>query len=473
MKIALCSSEIFPFAKTGGLGDVCGSLPLALEREGMEVVLFMPGYRCIGQSGVTIEQLNGQVSRARIGSNIRVYFVDHDVYYDRAGLYGDQSGDYPDNLQRFSYFCRNALTIMQDIDFQPDIIHCHDWQTALIPVYLNQNFGAQSFFEKAKTILTIHNLAFQGLFPKGQFADLGLTESLWSEDGFEYYNQINLLKAGILFSDQVMTVSARYAKEIQTAEFGCGLENVLARHEKPLIGILNGLDTEIWNPMTDPNIAQTFDKKNIKQAKSSNKRQLQNELSLKVSDEKPLFGYVGRLSHQKGVEMLTSTLESMVKQECQCVILGVGDQHYEESFHRLADQYAESVAVCTQFNEPLGHRIYAGSDFFLMPSLFEPCGLSQMISLRYAALPIVFKTGGLVDTVKPCTVFHRNGNGFMFTHYTQEHFLKQIKLALHVFSQKNRLNQMRTAAYESDFSWEQSSKAYVDVYQRMFEEAEV
>jgi len=464
MKIAFCSSEVFPFAKTGGLGDVCGSLPLALEKSGMEISIVMPGYRCVGRSGHTIEQLNENVSRATIGLKISVYFVDHTSFFDRQGLYGDGTTDYPDNIERFSYFCDQALALLKQLDFQPDIVHCHDWQTALIPVFLKEKYSDDEFYTNTKTVLTIHNLAYQGVFPEGQYSKLGLDDRLFSPKGFESYGKVNFLKAGIIYSDSVTTVSPRYAKEIQTKEFGCGLEHIIRNRKERVTGILNGLDYSIWDPSTDEEIVAKYTTEGLTEAKLTNKTQLQKELGLKVSDEAPLFGFVGRLSHQKGIDLILDISKELIEMDIQLAFLGMGDRQYQGALNQLASQYSENISVCSDFNEPLGHRIYAGSDFFLMPSRYEPCGLSQLISVCYGTIPIVFQTGGLADTIKPFGLFAQDGNGLMFSKYKKTDLLNEIKKALRIFQQKDKFKKFRQNAIRCKYTWERSANHYQEIY---------
>ena len=463
MKVVFCSSEVFPFSKTGGLADVCGSLPIALERIGIEVAIVLPGYRSVGQAGYPMEQVTETVSRAKLGDNIRVYFIEHKKYFDREGLYGDTSGDYPDNIERFEFYCGGVLQLLKEIDFQPDIIHCHDWQTALIPVYIKEKYKEDAFYAQTKTLMTIHNLAFQGVFSKEQYPKLGL-ESSFAAQSFEFYDQVNLLKAGIIYSDKVTTVSPQYAKEIQTKQFGCGLEDVLGERYDGVIGILNGLDHDVWSPQTDNFIAAKYSENDFDDAKLTNKMQLQKELYLDVRDDVPLLGFVGRLSHQKGLDLIISTLEDLVKMDIQMVFLGLGDGQYHEKLKQAASLYSDNIAVCFDFNEPLGHQIYAGSDLFLMPSCFEPCGLSQMISLYYGTIPIVFKTGGLADTVKPFGPLSKDGNGFVFTDYSDSAFLKTIKRAIKVFGNEKEFHHLRSNAFHCDFSWEKSARIYQEIY---------
>ena len=463
MKVVFCSSEVVPFAKTGGLADVCGSLPLALEKIGIEVAIVMPGYSCVGKSGYSVEQVTENVSRAKIGNNIQVHFIEHEGYFGREGLYGDTSGDYPDNLDRFGLYCDQTLRLLKQVDFQPDIIHCHDWQSALIPVYIKEKYKDDAFYSKTKTIMTVHNLAFQGVFPKVQYPKLDV-EGAFVAQSFEFYNQLNLLKAGIVYSDKVTTVSPQYAKEIQTKQFGCGLEGVLGERYDEVTGILNGLDHDIWNPKTDGFIAEKYSAEDFGDAKLTNKMQLQKELYLDVRDDVPLLGFVGRLSHQKGLDLIIETLDDLVKMDIQMVFLGLGDEQYQKKLKEAAALYSDNIAVCLDFNEPLGHQIYAGSDLFLMPSQFEPCGLSQMISLYYGTIPVVYKTGGLADTVKSFGPMNKDGNGFVFTNYSSASFLKVIQKAIKVFRNEKEFDHLRKNAFRCDFSWEKSARIYQEIY---------
>ncbi|MBN1870311.1 MAG: glycogen synthase GlgA [Candidatus Omnitrophica bacterium] len=463
MNVVFCSSEVFPFAKTGGLGDVCGSLPVALEKIGIQVTIVMPGYGCVSQAGIPVKSVSEKVSRAQIGNNIQVYFIEHGPYFDRKGLYVDDKGDYPDNLERFSYYCQQVLPLLKTIDVRPDIIHCHDWQTALIPVYVKERYAQDPFYAQTKTIMTIHNIAFQGVFQKDQYPQLGL-ESPFAEQSLEFYDRMNLLKAGVIYGDRVTTVSPRYAKEIQTKPLGCGLDHVLNDRYDGVIGILNGLDHDIWNPRTDRFIAAQYSADDFIDAKLKNKSQLQKELHFDVREEVPLCGFVGRLSHQKGIDLIIDALEALVSMDVQIVFLGKGERHYQEKLEQAADLYPGRIAVCSDFNEPLGHQIYAGSDLFLMPSQFEPCGLSQMISLAYGTIPVVFKTGGLADTVKQFSSVRKEGNGFVFKDYSSASFLKAMKKAIKVFKNEKDLHNIRGNAFQCDFSWEKSARIYQEIY---------
>ena len=460
MKVIFCSSEVFPFAKTGGLADVCGALPLALSSLGVEVNIFLPRYRSISDEDFHIERVNDFVSQTKLGENIPVYLIENKEFFDREGLYGTSAGDYPDNLERFQYFCSHVLSFLKKSQLKTGLIHCHDWQTALIPVYLKEDPS----FKKIKSLLTIHNLAYQGIFPKKEFSKLKVKKDFLSSN-FEFYDQINMLKAGIIYSDRVTTVSPQYAKEIQTPEFGCGLEGVLRHRKDEVTGILNGIDTNVWDPATDKLIFRPYSSADYAEAKIENKKALQKKLGLSVESETPVFGFVGRLSHQKGVDLILESAKQLLELPVQFIIHGVGDEKYKFQLKTWAQKYPQKIAVCLEFNEQIAHQIYASSDFFLMPSIFEPCGLSQLISLRYGTIPVVFNVGGLVDTI--ISFDQDDGNGFVFTDYTKAGFISVIQDALEVFQNKAQHSRLIENAFKANFSWDQSAKEYIRVYEKL------
>lgn len=454
MKILQVASEVVPFAKTGGLADVAGALPLALEELGQEVIVALPGYKTI--QARKIQKFKEDISYTQIGKKIKVYFIENDKYFDRDGLYQDKSGDYKDNLERFAYFCKRVLGLLKEIDFAPEIIHLHDWQSALIPVYLKRSFSNNTFYKNIKTVLTIHNIGYQGLFPKEQFPKLGLDWTLFNPDGLEFYGQINILKGGMKFCDMINTVSPTYSQEIQTKEFGFGLEGVLKNRQNSVFGILNGLDYSIWNPQTDEFIAQNYSSKDLKE-KYKNKRDLQKLCELPLKNDIPLLGIVSRLAQQKGFDILAEAMEDICKMQLQLVILGTGDLKYHSLLNDMAKKYPQVLRVYLKFDDALAHKIYSGSDIFLMPSRYEPCGLGQMISLRYGTIPLVFKTGGLADTVTA-------DNGFVFEHYSHEELLKTIKQAVELFAQPKKWLGLMQRAMQYNFSWEESAKKYLELY---------
>ncbi len=445
MKIAICASEVVPFAKTGGLADVTGALPFALEALGHEVIIIMPGYKQIRDK------------KAVLGKNIRVYFIEDDFYFGRTGLYGDKKGDYKDNLKRFSYYCKESLKLPKEIGFTPDIIHCHDWQSALIPVYLKTIYAADPFYRGVKTVLTIHNLGYQGLFPKEEFPELGLDWKYFDMDALEFFGRINLLKGGIVFSDLINTVSPTYSKEIQTKDLGFGLEGVLVKRRNRLFGVLNGLDYSIWNPQSDKIIAANYSLSDLG-GKMEDKKQLQQFCGLPLNKDIPLLGIVSRLAEAKGFDLLAQVMDTLCKMNLQIVILGTGDLKYHKLLSGIANKYPKVMSLHLKFDDVLAHKIYAGADIFLMPSSYEPCGLGQLISLRYGTLPVVFKTGGLADTVNA-------DHGFVFKRYKKEDLMHSLKNALEAFSDKDKWNKLMVNAMQCDFSWEESAREYVRLYE--------
>jgi len=456
MKIAMIASEAVPFAKTGGLADVVGALPLALEDCGDELIIVMPKYKCITAGKFKFSRVSKDVSSSFLAKNVKVYFIENDLYFNRDGLYLDKNGDYEDNLERFAFFCRRALDLLKEIDFSADILHLHDWQSSLVAVYLKNLYAKQPFYSKMKSLLTIHNIGYQGLFSKDEFGTLGLEESLFDISGLEFYNRINLLKGGIIFSDFISTVSPTYALEIQRSEFGFGLEGLLSQRKNVLSGILNGLDYSIWDPNLDKFIIQNYSSASIEK-KAYNKADLQRTCHLTVENDLPVFGIVSRLAEQKGFDILTACLPEICKMDVQLVILGTGDKKYHQDLEALAKLYPKKISLNLKFDDPLAHKIYAGSDIFLMPSKYEPCGLGQLISLRYGTIPLVFKTGGLADTVN-------KDNGFIFSKYTQDDLLKAVKRCLAAFKDKKKWGALIKNAMECNFSWQASAKKYSQLY---------
>jgi len=458
MKIVICASEVVPFAKTGGLADVAGALPLALEKEGHDVVIVMPGYRQIDKEKFGIQKINHDISFCVIGNNIKVYFIESQQYFDRQGLYQDENGDYKDNLERFAYYCRRTLHLLKEINFPCDIIHVHDWQASLISVYLRTVYSGDKFFKNTRSLLTVHNIGYQGVFSKDEFLRLGLDWELFDVEGIEFYGKINILKGGLVFSDLINTVSPTYSKEIKMREFGFGLEGVLNKRSQSLYGILNGLDYSIWNPQEDNLIASKYSYLDPGR-KAINKADLQRSCNLSVLSNAPLFGLVSRLAEQKGIDILSETIEDVCKMGSQIVILGVGDFKYENLLKRAAKRFPEAISLNIRFDDSLAHKIYAGSDFFLMPSRYEPCGLGQMIALKYGSIPIVFKTGGLADTVT-------RKNGFYFTSYSTDDLIVAVKKAISLFSDKNKFSTFVSQVMKCDFSWKKAAKEYVRLYEK-------
>ncbi|MFA5008182.1 MAG: glycogen/starch synthase [Candidatus Omnitrophota bacterium] len=455
MKIALCSSEVFPYAKTGGLADVTGALPLALAKLGHEVKVFMPLYKKIkpkvmfNDYGLTKE------------GKVEFYFIKNDNYFMRDALYGTPQGDYPDNLERFSFYSRKVLELLKQLNFKPDVLHSNDWQSSLVNIYLRTIYTNDEFFAKTAAILTIHNLAYQGLFGRDKYPVLGLSWDYFNMHCLEFYEKINLLKGGIVFSDIVSTVSPTYAKQIQTPDYGCGLDGVLREKRDKLVGILNAIDYDVWNPEKDNLIYEKYSPKNLGD-KSINKKMFQKELGLKVDENTLLLGMVSRLAEQKGVDILSDSLDYLLK-KYQIVILGLGDEKYHKILKKKADKFKKSLSLNLTFDEKIAHRIYAACDGFLMPSRFEPCGLSQMISYKYATVPIVHSTGGLADTVIDVS---KQGGGFVIDKYTSNDLSSAIDRAAKLFKDKKSWDKLLKKISQYNFSWDAAAKHYVDMYKK-------
>ncbi len=460
MNILFCSSEVVPFAKTGGLADVAGALPKALENKGLKVKVTLPLYKRIKP------QKNKPFPCSILGKDIEVFFIENDEYFNRDGLYGTAKGDHPDNLERFSFYARETLELIKAINFKPDIIHCHDWQAALIPVYLNSIYKDDDFFKDARTVFTIHNLAYQGVFDVKEFDKIGIDKSFFNINGLEFYGKINLLKGALELSDCLTTVSQTYAQEIQTKEFGCGLEGVLYERRDDLTGIVNGLDYSIWDPAKDNLIFEKYDANNLG-AKLANKEKLQKEAGLPVDKNIPLLGMTTRLAEQKGMDLVAKIIDRLMKLKLQVIILGTGEEYYHKLLQKIAKKFPNKMSLHLKFDEKLAHKIYAASDIFLMPSRYEPCGLGQMISLKYGTVPLVFKTGGLADTVEDFDEKGGSGNGFVFDKYDPDEFLDTVKRAIGTFSIKRLWNPLVGRAFSYDFSWDESAKKYQKLYQRL------
>jgi len=457
MKIAFCSSEVFPYAKTGGLGDVSAALPQELVKAGSGVKIFMPLYK--GIKPQTMHEGFGVSSCGRI----EVYFIKNDEYFLRDSYYVTEDGcDYPDSLERFSFFSKQVLEVLKKINFCPDIIHCNDWQASLVNVYLKTLYKGDSFFKSTKCVLTIHNLAYQGLFPKEKFPLLGISQEFFHKDYFEFYDKVNLLKGGIIFSDMVTTVSPTYAEQIQTPEHGCGLEGILREKGLNLRGILNAIDYTIWDPQIDEFIYKMYSPDTLK-AKAVNKVNLQRELGLKEDKDTLFMGMVSRLAEQKGVDILSEALDSILEKH-QLVILGVGEPKYHQLLKEKENKFKGSFSLALKFDEALAHKIYAGVDVFLLPSRFEPCGLSQMISYKYATLPLVHHTGGLADTVVDVSF---GGGGFVFNNYRSSDLVSAIERAQELFKKKKVWHDTLKKVTQYNFSWAKAAAKYMEIYKEL------
>ncbi len=484
LKICFVSSEVSPFAKTGGLADVAAALPAALKNMEQDVRLMMPKYRMINDRKYVLRdvirlrevhvELGGKVRTASgktaflPNTKVHVYFLFIPELFDRKGIYQDPATgkDFEDNAERFAYFSKAVVETLKLLYWQPDIIHCNEWQTALIPYYLKTVYADEEFFQGTKTVLTLHNLAYQGIFPLDLAPQLGIEENEAQPGGaFELNGQLNLLKGGILYADAITTVSERYAQEITTAEFGFGLEGVLKQRQKDLYGILNGVDYSVWNPETDRYLASKYDAKSLDK-KVENKKALCNQFKLPFQAETPLIGMVTRLVEQKGIDLVVDGIDALMKRGIQMVILGTGEEKYQTALKAAAEKYPEQLAVHFKFDEKLAHLIEGGADMFLMPSRFEPCGLNQMYSLKYGTVPIVRETGGLADTVENVDPQTGKGTGFTFQEFSVEAMLDAVDRALAAFQDKATWAKIQKAGMRKDFSWENSAKKYLKVYEK-------
>lgn len=427
---------------------------MALGALGIDVTIVMPHYRGIA------------FSKKKISEKVTVVTIQNEAYFNRASYYGNQKGDYPDNLERFTFFCRRALALAEEIGFRPDIVHANDWQTALLPVLLKTQFANHPFFKKTKSVLTVHNMAYQGHFPARLYSILELDPSLFSVDAFEFYGKINLLKAGLIFADRINTVSPTYAKEIKTRDYGYGLEGVIRKREKDLSGILNGIDTTLWDPSTDKKLKNQYSSKNL-EGKKECKADLQKRCGFEVNPEIPVFTLVTRLAEQKGIDLFSQLADKFLERKVQLVVLGEGDPVYHTFFKNLKARHPLNTAVFLGFDAVEAHQLYAGADFFLMPSLFEPCGLGQLISFRYGTIPVARATGGLIDTVIDVNEFPRSGNGILFKEKHSDKLWKAIERALALFQDSKRFQALQKYIMTLDFSWERSAQAYKDFYKEL------
>lgn len=483
MNILIASSEVFPFAKTGGLADVCGALPIELARQGHQPIVFMPAYRSIHEVDVAIDPTDvsfdipigskivpGRLLTGRLpGSEVPVFFVDQPDYYDRRGVYMDSDGEYRDNCERYVFFCRAVMESIRLLNLQVDILHCNDWPTGLIPAYLEIEYRHAKGYESIGSVLTIHNLAYQGSFWHWDMALTGLDWKYFNWHQMEFFNQLNLLKTGIVFADAITTVSPQYAREIQGPDLGCGLEGVLAHRRHVLSGIINGVDYGIWNPEVDPHLPIKFGPSNWREGKATCKRALQEQLRLPQRGDVPLIGLIGRLAEQKGWDLvIRALLEWLPQQDVQWVILGTGEDRYAQALRRLASEFPEKISAQLAFSNELSHRIEAAADIFLMPSRYEPCGLNQLYSLKYGTIPVVHATGGLVDTITDTnrqTLLDGQATGFKFHDFSpnalHEALLRAVELYRHNRLAWERLVQTGMA---QDWSWAKSAREYHELY---------
>jgi starch synthase len=478
MNVFMISSEIYPLAKTGGLADMVSALARTLVRAGTPVTLATPAYRStleafpeVQEAGIEFaipianRQVPAQILRMSLAEDLTVYLIQGGDYFARPGLYGTAGGDYPDNAERFVFFTKAALALAQQTG-PWDLLHCHDWQAALAPVLKLAHASLYPGLQKSKTLLTIHNIAYQGIFPASFWPLLNLEPTYFSPSYLEFFGRINFLKGGIVFADASTAVSKKYAREIMTPEYGCGLDGVVRTRAARLVGILNGVDYDEWNPATDPHI-----KKNYQPPKLHGKRickaELQKIFSLPVRSMVPLFAVISRLVDQKGLDLFVEAVEELLGLDLQLVVLGTGEQKYQDFFTDLARQFPAKLGVQIGFDNDLAHKIEAGADFFLMPSKFEPCGLNQMYSLKYGTIPIVRATGGLDDTIEDFDPLRVAGNGLKFAVYSGAVLLEAVKRAIAIYSNRSIWSHLVKNAMRADFSWDRSAAQYARLYEKL------
>ena len=469
-QVLFVAAESLPFVKTGGLADVIGALPKQLINQEVEVRVILPLYFEVSKKyfndmefvvtyPIIYGGLNTIANIYKIKNDETIYyFIQHQGYFERDNIYG-----YPDDGERFGFFQRAVLDLLMHIDYKVDIIHCHDWHSAMIPFLANTQYPKE--YQKIKYVFTIHNLSFQGIFPMDAlWFCLGINEKQYNKQ-LEFMNNLNWMKTGIEYADKITTVSPTYANEILTAEFGEKLENVLKRRKEDILGIVNGLDMDLWNPKTDKNLVYNYTEKNFISGKSKNKVALQERLGLRVCDNIMVVAMVSRLTWQKGIYLLIDKMQKVMANDLQLIILGTGDSYGESQFKKMEYDYRRRAVYYSGYNDELAHLIYGGSDMFLMPSLFEPCGISQLIAMRYGSLPLVRETGGLKDTVSPYNQFTKEGTGFSFSSYNSDDFLHILNMAVDLYYQNPEdYNRLISSAMKVDSSWKKSTSLYLQLY---------
>ena len=478
-KILFAASECVPFIKTGGLADVCGALPKTFDHKDWDVRVVIPNYSCIPEKyrsqfeyvthfymacGSYIPSKYVGVLQYKL-DGVTYYFIDNQEYFNCFVPYGDMRYD----IEKFTFFDKAVLSMLPLIGFRPDIIHCHDWQAGLIPVYLKNEFQADSFFWGIRSIMTIHNLKFQGIWDVKTMKGLtGFSSDLFVPDKLEFNKDANMLKGGLVYADYITTVSDTYAQEIQTEYYGEGLNGLLSARHFDMQGIVNGIDYTTYNPQTDSKIYMNYDASSFRKKKYVNKERLQEELGLDVDRKKYMIGLISRLTDQKGLDLINAVMDGLVDEFTQLVVIGTGEPQYENMFRHFAWKYPGKVSANIYYSEAMSHKIYASCDAFLMPSLFEPCGLSQLMSLRYGTVPIVRETGGLKDTVEPYNEYEKTGTGFSFMNYNAHEMLATVRYAEQIYYDKKRdWNKIVERAMNKDFSWKNSAKQYEELYEGM------
>ena len=473
-KILFATSEAVPFIKTGGLADVAGTLPKYFDKEKYDVTVILPKYMCMKEEWKEkleywthfYMDLNWRTQYVGVleyvHDGVTFYFIDNEFYFNGFAPYGNIYED----IEKFAFFSKAVLSTLPVIDFRPDIIHCHDWQTGLIPIYLDNFRYSNEYYRNIKTIMTIHNLKFQGTWDTKTVRDItGLPDYYFVPDKLEAYKDANYLKGGIVYADRITTVSNSYAEEIKMPFYGENLDGLMRARANCLQGIVNGIDYDVYNPKTDELITNNFSVENFRKEKAKNKLALQEELGLEKNAKTMMIGIVSRLTDQKGLDLIAYMMDELCQENIQLVVLGTGEERYENMFRHFAWKYQGKVSANIYYSEALSHKIYASCDAFLMPSLFEPCGLSQLMSLRYGTLPIVRETGGLKDTVVPYNEFDKTGTGFSFANYNAHEMMDIIRYAEHIYYDKKRdWNKIVEHAMQQDFSWDNSAKQYEQLY---------
>jgi starch synthase len=475
-KILFVTSEAHPLIKTGGLADISGSLPKALAELGQDARIIMPNYQAIKTteevrylSTIYVYNCAVNILETRLpGTDLRVWLVDYPEFFNIPGNpYVDEHGKpWANNAERFALFCRVTVEVAMNrsyLDWKPDIVHCNDWQSGLVPALLSLEYS------RPATVFTIHNMAYQGVFPSSTYRSLNLPGQLWNPNGIEFHDMLSFLKGGLIYSDRITTVSPTYAKEIQTADFGYGLEGLLSHRKDFLSGIINGIDVDHWNPETDTNISQPFNRMTLYK-KALNKTALQEKLSLPVNKNIPVFGLISRLVEQKGIDLILKCLPEMLTHPLQFVLLGSGNKSFEQRLYNFAEDHPDKISITIGYDEALAHLIEAGSDIFLMPSRFEPCGLNQIYSQRYGTVPVVRKTGGLADTVVdtvPETLEDNTATGLVFNEANPGALMEAIKRALILYSHPKTWKRLQTNGMRKDFSWTKSAQQYMTLYSHL------
>ncbi|HAR62254.1 MAG: glycogen synthase GlgA [Candidatus Margulisiibacteriota bacterium] len=481
MNILIASSEVVPFAKTGGLADVAGALPKEIKKLKHDVVVVMPCYKTIDKNKFKLElvgnfdvQIAGGIEKADLyktkldKTTVPVYFIANPKYFDRDHLYQESGEDYIDNDERFAFFDRAILEMCKYLDYKPELIHCNDWQTALVPVYLKTLYLNDPFYTNTATLFTIHNLAYQGLFePKKALQVTQLPAEVFSYEKLEFWGKFSFIKGGLIYADLLNTVSDMYSKEIQTEEYGCGLQGLLSTRSADLYGVINGIDYSVWDPKADPNIKENYSLQKL-EGKEINKKELLKQYGLKYKENTPVIGVISRLADQKGFDLIAEIIDQLMQKNLQIVILGTGEPKYHQLFASIAEKYPAKAGIALKYDAMLAQLIYAGSDMFLMPSRYEPCGLGQLISLKYGTIPIVRETGGLADTIVDydlVDVFEADkANGFMFLDYNSEKLLEKIERAVEVYADEKAWKKLMKNAMKYDFSWKASAIKYMELY---------